>query len=710
MLCKLTVIDCVSAIHLWLHATLHQLAACKVMRNSEISRVLPDTNARGHVMYTRVHRTVKTRHRLLLHHRDFEVNNKNIVLRLRTSRENKTTCMHYSTTQNINVRSPEKTTDLKNLFSKKYLHKLHSTHFIFIIYSRTVRLSGVLLAESINMKHYQSSATATSSVGCPFARKTTTSLSADEKEKSEDRRNSDSVSNFSGSGSCPFAQALHQNNDGDDSSSATSTDYSATSAMISSPPSPGSSSSLPWKECPVFANHSCPFKDVKSPGDVSQLLMQLPASHTDQTLPTHAILIETLAYFHRDQAMEEYSFSSIMSRLAREYHDAQSNAQHSNDVATLGEDDLGMDRDEILVPLTEHPKNDKEKQRQQVQSIPVASGISDTAHQQKQKAHRLSEALKTGTEDAHKEAESVHFVKNFIRGKIDRDLYALFVAQMFHVYRRLEKELDEHAPQNFADCHFPEELNRSEALRDDIDFWQGSSDEPPISPATQDYLDRITTVAKERPLILLAHAYTRYLGDLSGGKILARVAKRALLLDSGDDGLTEGLAFYDFPLLRGSVKAFKDRYRQALNDLQFEDTDEAVEAIVQEANIAFLMNMRLFEELDVIGSVPGASVRPIDQVYKHAAMAKNRIQSDKAEQHQHTTAPCPFANMSGASAFQHLHHHDESSEYEQQEQHKSHAKSCPWPFVFLHDPKAGMRQWQTWMTIGLLLMYTYQQY
>jgi hypothetical protein len=183
-----------------------------------------------------------------------------------------------------------------------------------------------------------------------------------------------------------------------------------------------------------------------------------------------------------------------------------------------------------------------------------------------------------------------------------------------------------------------------------------------------------------------------------------------LLLDSGDDGLTEGLAFYDFPLLRGSVKAFKDRYRQALNDLQFEDTDEAVEAIVQEANIAFLMNMRLFEELDVIGSVPGASVRPIDQVYKHAAMAKNRIQSDKAEQHQHTTAPCPFANMSGASAFQHLHHHDESSEYEQQEQHKSHAKSCPWPFVFLHDPKAGMRQWQTWMTIGLLLMYTYQQY
>jgi len=465
----------------------------------------------------------------------------------------------------------------------------------------------------------------------------------------------------------------------------------------------------------VFANHSCPFKDVKSPDDVSQLLMQLPASHTDQTLPTHAILIETLAYFHRDQAMEEYSFSSIMSRLAKEYQDAQSNAQHSNDDATSEEDDLGMDSDEFLVPRAKHPKNVQEKQPQKDQSNPVtvASGISDTdtarQQKQKQKEHRLSEALKTGTEGAHKEAESVHFVKNFIRGKIDRDLYALFVAQMFHVYRHLEKELDQHAPKNFADCHFPEELNRCEALQDDIDFWQGSSEEPPISPATQDYIDRITTVAKERPLLLLAHAYTRYLGDLSGGKILARVAKKALLLDSGDDGLTEGLAFYDFPELRGSVKAFKDRYRQALNDLQFEDTDETVQAIVQEANVAFLLNMRLFEELDVIGSVPGASVRPIDQVYSHAAMAKNRIQSDD-DKAQHTPAPCPFANMSGASAFQHLHHHDESGGEIMEEEKSSHGKSCPWPFVFCHDPKAGMRHWQTWMTIGLLLMYTYQQY
>lgn len=562
------------------------------------------------------------------------------------------------------------------------------------------------------MKDHISSTMGKSSVGCPFALKSTSSPSVDDKKTSEDKhskstRSTGNSGSISGT-SCPFAHAFHHNNDSDDSASLASTDYSATSAKLSSPPSPGSSSSsLPWKECPVFANRTCPFKDAKSPDDVSQILMRLPASHTDQALPTHAILIETLAYFHRDQAMEEYSFSAILSKLVQDHH-AQSKAHHNIDDGVFDEDESRIYGDASGMLPMELEKNVEGKERQQVQSISVAAGVSDTAYEPKE-ARRLSEALKTGTEEAHKEAESVHFVKNFIRGKIDRSLYALFVAQMFHVYRRLEMELDKHAPQHFSDCHFPKELNRSEALRDDIDFWQGSSDEPPISPATQDYLDRIAIVAKERPLLLLAHAYTRYLGDLSGGKILARVAKRALFLDSDDNGMTEGLAFYDFPLLRGSVKAFKDKYRQALNDLHFEDSDEAVQAIVKEANIAFLLNMRLFEELDVIGSVPGASVRPIDQVYSNSWTTTNSNRSNKAQHQQLSPAECPFANLSSGSASQHL-HHNESNRKGVQELDRSHAGKCPWPFIFCHDPKTGMRQWQTWLTIGLLMMYIYQRY
>ncbi len=28
---------------------------------------------------------------------------------------------------------------------------------------------------------------------------------------------------------------------------------------------------------------------------------------------------------------------------------------------------------------------------------------------------------------------------------------------------------------------------------------------------------------------------------------------------------------------------------------------------------------------------------------------------------------------------------------------------CPWPFIFFHDPIAGMKDWQTWLIVGLIV-------
>lgn len=226
-------------------------------------------------------------------------------------------------------------------------------------------------------------------------------------------------------------------------------------------------------------------------------------------------------------------------------------------------------------------------------------------------------------------------------------------------------------------------------------------------------------MSKERPILLLAHAYTRYLGDLSGGKILARVAKRALMLDSagsGKDGkVTEGLAFYDFPLLRGSIKAFKDTYRSKLNKLDV--TDGVVQEIVTEANIAFLLNMRLFEELDVIGSVPGAKVRPIEDVYVDAVSFsasrtnlshKGSGSEEQVEERMVTSntsqPPCPFLTSSTKTVKNQHSSIDSGIGFVEKR------ASCPWPFILLHDPKKGMRKWQTWALLGLTFAFLYQKF
>lgn len=284
---------------------------------------------------------------------------------------------------------------------------------------------------------------------------------------------------------------------------------------------------------------------------------------------------------------------------------------------------------------------------------------------------------------AHEAAESVHFVKNFIRGKIDRNLYALLVAQLFHVYTRLEDALDEHAPAHFPQCHYPKELRRTQTLQEDVDFWHTTST-PPISEATQDYMDRLDYLCKNKPLLLLSHAYTRYLGDLSGGKVLARVARRALDLSKDD----AGLAFYHFEHVK-SFKLFKDQYRASLNALDLRENQ--INELVQEANVAFLLNMRLFEELDVLDNIPGAYVRPLKDVYH---LSKQPGTSKAADASQ-----CPFIAKQNENTGK------DATPLQMRKQ-----GVCPWPFILLHDPSAGMKQWQTWLTIGLFLAFAYQRW
>lgn len=45
---------------------------------------------------------------------------------------------------------------------------------------------------------------------------------------------------------------------------------------------------------------------------------------------------------------------------------------------------------------------------------------------------------------AHQAAGGVQFVKQFVRGKIDRELYGLMIAQLYHLYGSLESALDRH--------------------------------------------------------------------------------------------------------------------------------------------------------------------------------------------------------------------------------------------------------------------------
>ncbi|XP_066497778.1 heme oxygenase 2 [Hoplias malabaricus] len=213
----------------------------------------------------------------------------------------------------------------------------------------------------------------------------------------------------------------------------------------------------------------------------------------------------------------------------------------------------------------------------------------------------LSEMLAAGTKEVHAKAENTQFVKDFLRGRIRKELFKRGALALYYTYSALEEEIERNKDHpNFAPLYFPNELHRHEALAQDVKYFYGDDWQSQIShsPATQRYVDRIHDIGLNDPVLLVAHAYTRYMGDLSGGQVLKKVAQRALKLP-----LTgEGLMFYQFENIH-SAKAFKQLYRSRMNELELDN--DTKERIVQEAISAFQFNIEVFNELEEIGkSIP----------------------------------------------------------------------------------------------------------
>ncbi|MBD2448757.1 heme oxygenase (biliverdin-producing) [Nostoc sp. FACHB-152] len=204
----------------------------------------------------------------------------------------------------------------------------------------------------------------------------------------------------------------------------------------------------------------------------------------------------------------------------------------------------------------------------------------------------LASKLRVGTKKAHTMAENVGFVKCFLKGVVEKSSYRKLVANFYFIYSAMEEEMEKHRQHPIVSkINFPQ-LNRKHSLEQDLLYYYGNNwrDQIKLSAAGEAYVQRIREVSATQPELLIAHSYTRYLGDLSGGQILKNIAVTAMNLNDG-----QGTAFYEFDEITDE-KAFKAKYRQALDEMPIDDATG--DRIVDEANAAFGMNMKMFQELE----------------------------------------------------------------------------------------------------------------
>ena len=196
--------------------------------------------------------------------------------------------------------------------------------------------------------------------------------------------------------------------------------------------------------------------------------------------------------------------------------------------------------------------------------------------------------LRTCTASLHVRAERSGILADLLRGHASRARYALFLRNLWPCYRALEAGLDGHRAAPALAPFAQPALYRSLAMAADLAMLCGGdwAARLPLLPAAARYAHRIEQAARRDGSRLIAHAYVRTMGDLSGGQVVARRLMQTLQMPP------EALHFYAFPDVP-DLAAAKSGYRAALDAAGM--LVPQPEAVLREAQIAFRLNIALSE-------------------------------------------------------------------------------------------------------------------
>ncbi|MER6508568.1 heme oxygenase (biliverdin-producing) [Nonomuraea sp. NPDC050227] len=204
----------------------------------------------------------------------------------------------------------------------------------------------------------------------------------------------------------------------------------------------------------------------------------------------------------------------------------------------------------------------------------------------------FSETLRAATWGDHESAESEGYLAELMSGRLTEHEYGEMVAQHYFAYLALDGVSKELAAHPVAGRFVFPELYREPALERDLATIYGPAWRERVAPskATRTLQARIHQMT-DWPGGYVAHHYTRYLGDLSGGQFIRMELQKIFGYRAGG-----GVDFYIFDEV-GSLPRFKTEYRARLDALGAELDERERQRIIGEVRLAYQLNTEVLAEL-----------------------------------------------------------------------------------------------------------------
>lgn len=202
----------------------------------------------------------------------------------------------------------------------------------------------------------------------------------------------------------------------------------------------------------------------------------------------------------------------------------------------------------------------------------------------------FSSKIRENNKNLHKAAESTGFNKRLIDGNASKETYAEFLFNYMAVYKAIENALENSKDLPDIKPFITPELYRSEALKKDVEYiLKDKVAKLELLASTKACVSRIEEISKENPILIVAHAYTRFLADLFGGRTIYQVVKENYIQED------EGLNYYKFPEIT-DIKDYVFSYRIKLSSINLNAKTE--NAFLNEIANSYLYNIGISTELE----------------------------------------------------------------------------------------------------------------
>ncbi|MEG1003139.1 MAG: biliverdin-producing heme oxygenase [Clostridium sp.] len=203
--------------------------------------------------------------------------------------------------------------------------------------------------------------------------------------------------------------------------------------------------------------------------------------------------------------------------------------------------------------------------------------------------------IKVNSQNLHDVAENTWFLKRLVDGNASVEGYSEYLFNLYEIYKTIEFNLEKYSDNPSVKEFATIDVYRSEAIYKDLKILLGEKmNSMKLLASTKAYVDKLNEVGRSNPELLVAHAYSRYLADLFGGRTIYKILENVYKVDYN------ALNYYQYEALNEDEgrKDFIMEYYTKLNNIELSDVLK--EKFLDEVSNSYIYNIAISNELDYI--------------------------------------------------------------------------------------------------------------